>query len=125
MPIHEQTIEVTTALDAAAPLLWAFATDKDPHKWKTMSEETQHYYKDKVETIIIAAYPHLVAPFLRLQIKETATGLLLAMADHLQEQQRDTFTEQEMGFTEGVTAVLEHLTEIADSIHKVMRAEQS
>ena len=125
MPKHEQIIEITDALDAAAPLLWAFATGKSADRWKTLPEDIQQNHKDEVETILIAAYPYLVAPFLRHQIVETATGLLIAMADHLQEQQRDTFTERELGFANGVTAVLEHLTELADSIHEVKRAEQT
>lgn len=125
MPKHEQIIEVTDALDAAAPLLWAFATGKNADRWKTLPEDIQQNHKDEVETILIAAYPYLVAPFLRHQIVETATGLLISMADHLQEQQRDTFTERELGFANGVTAVLEHLTELADSIHEVKRAEQT
>lgn len=119
MPKHEQTIEITDALEAAAPLLWAFATGKNSDRWKTLPKEIQQNHRDEVETILIAAYPHLVGPFLRKQIEEVAAGILLAIADHLREQQRDEPNEMEQGFVNGVTATLEHLLEIATSINMV------
>lgn len=125
MSKHEQIIEVTDALEAAAPLLWAFATGKNADRWKTLPEDIQQNHKDEVETILIAAYPYLVGPFLRTQIKEVATGILIAMADHLQEQQRDEPNEMEQGFVNGVTATLEHLLEIATSISSVRQAEET
>ena len=119
MPNHQQVIEVTTALDAAAPLLWARFNGKDINTWKTLPrEEQQHWMKD-VEPILIAAYPHLVGPFLRAQIREVAASILIAMDDHLQEQQRDEPNEMEQGFVNGVTATLEHLLDIATSINTV------
>ena len=119
MPKHEQIIEVTTALDAAAPLLWARFNGEDVNTWKTLPREEQQVWKDAVEPILIAAYPHLVGPFLRKQIKEVAAGILIAMADHLQEQQRDEPNEMEQGFVNGVAATLEHLLNIATSINTV------
>ena len=125
MPKHEQIIEITTALDAAAPLLWARFSGKDINKWKTLSREEQQAWMEDVEPILIAAYPHLVGPFLRKQIKEVAAGILLAMADHLQEERRDEANEMEQGFVNGVTATLEHLLEIATSISSVRQAEKT
>lgn len=125
MPKHEQIIEITTALDAAAPLLWARFSGKDINKWKTLSREEQQAWMEDVEPILIAAYPHLVGPFLRKQIKEVAAGILLAMADHLQEERRDEANEMEQGFVNGVTATLEHLLEIATSISSVRQAEET
>ena len=125
MPKHEQIIEITTALDAAAPLLWARFSGKDINKWKTLSREEQQAWMEDVEPILIAAYPHLVGPFLRKQIKEVAAGILLAMADHLQEERRDEANEIELGFVNGVTATLEHLLEIATSISSVRQAEET
>ena len=119
MPKHEQIIEVTDALEAAAPLLWAFATGINADRWKTLPEYIQQNHKDEVEPILIAAYPYLVGPFLRTQIKEVAAGILIAMADHLQEQQRDEMNEMEQGFVNGVTTTLEHLLEVATSINTV------
>ena len=119
MPNHQQVIEVTTALDAAAPLLWARFSGKDINTWKTLPREEQQAWMEDVEPILIAAYPHLVSPFLRKQIQEVAAGILLAMADHLQEQQRDEPNEMEQGFVNGVTATLEHLLDIATSINTV------
>ena len=119
MPNHQQVIEVTTAIDAAAPLLWARFNGKDINTWKTLPREEQQVWKDAVEPILIAAYPHLVGPFLHKQIKEVAAGILIAMADHLQEQQRDEPNEMEQGFVNGVAATLEHLLNIATSINTV------
>lgn len=125
MPKHEQIIEITTALDAAAPLLWARFSGKDINKWKTLSREEQQAWMEDVEPILIAAYPHLVGPFLRKQVEEVAAGILLAMADHLQEERRDEANEMEQGFVNGVTATLEHLLEIATSISSVRQAEET
>ena len=119
MPKHQQVIEITTAVEAAAPLLWARFIGEDVNKWKTLPREEQQAWIEDVEPILIAAYPHLVGPFLRKQIKEVAAGLLLSMADHLQEQQRDEANEMEQGFVNGVTATLEHLLDIATSINTV------
>lgn len=125
MPKHEQIIEITTALDAAAPLLWARFSGKDINKWKTLSREEQQAWMEDVEPILIAAYPHLVGPFLRKQVEEVAAGILLAMADHLQEERRDEANEMEQGFVNGVTATLEHLLKIATSIIAVRQAEET
>ena len=119
MPNHQQVIEITTALDAAAPLLWTRFSGKDINTWKTLPREEQLHWMKDVEPILIAAYPHLVGPFLRKQIKEVAAGLLLSMADHLQEQQRDEANEMEQGFVNGVTATIEYLLGIATSINTV------
>ena len=119
MPKHQQVIEITTALDAAAPLLWTHFSGKDINTWKTLPREEQQVWKDDVEPILIAAYPYLVGPFLRKQIQEVAAGILIAMAAHLQEQQRDEPNEMEQGFVNGVTATLEYLLDIATSINTV------
>ena len=119
MPKHQQVIEITTALDAAAPLLWARFSGKDINTWKTLSREEQQAWMEDVEPILIAAYPHLVGPFLRKQIQEVAAGILIAMAAHLQEQQRDEPNEMEQGFVNGVTATIEYLLDIATSINTV------
>ena len=119
MPKHQQVIEITTALDAAAPLLWARFSGKDINTWKTLPREEQQVWKDDVEPILIAAYPYLVGPFLRKQIQEVAAGILIAMAAHLQEQQRDEPNEMEQGFVNGVTATIEYLLDIATSINTV------
>ena len=119
MPNHQQVIEVTTALDAAAPLLWARFSGKDINTWKTLPREEQLHWMKDVEPILIAAYPHLMGPFLRAQIQEVAVGILIAMDDHMQKQQRDELNEMEQGFVNGVTATLEHLLDIATSINTV------
>ena len=125
MPNHEQVIEVTTALDTAAPLLWARFSGKNINTWKTLPREEQQAWMEDVEPILIAAYPHLVGPFLRKQVEEAAYGIIIAMTDHLQEQQRDKLNEMEQGFVNGVTATLERLMEISTSIIAVRQAEET
>lgn len=125
MPNHEQVIEVTTALDTAAPLLWARFSGKNINTWKTLPREEQQAWMEDVEPILIAAYPHLVGPFLRKQVEEVAYGIIIAMTDHLQEQQRDKLNEMEQGFVNGVTATLERLMEISTSIIAVRQAEET